>query len=72
MLKQRREAPKGLHDVVQAPPKFGRLPKVLFKGAKVGDVPKAAGSLRRREELGETRAEIIKSYRSMMAQNRVK
>jgi hypothetical protein len=70
VLETRREAPKGLHDVALEPPKFGRLPKELFKGAQVGDVPKQAGSLRRREGLGQTRNEIIQSYRMVMAQNR--
>jgi hypothetical protein len=71
VLETRREAPKGLHDVALEPPKFGRLPKVLFKGAaEVSDVPKQAGSLRRREGLGETRKEIIESYRMVMAQSR--
>lgn len=61
----------GLHDVVQAPPQFSRVPKNKFKiqnGAKiiVSDVPSAAGSLRRREELGETRKSVVEGYRQMM------
>jgi hypothetical protein len=67
VLNQKREAPKGVFDVVQAPPKFEKVPRQIFK---VHDVPKDAGSLRRREVLGETRADIIKSYRSMMAVKR--
>ncbi|KAF2762714.1 hypothetical protein EJ05DRAFT_495579 [Pseudovirgaria hyperparasitica] len=70
-LKDKREKPKGLHDVVQAPPEFSAVPKEKFKvrnGAKVhvDDVPNAAGSLRRREELGEARKDIIANYRAMM------
>ncbi|KAF2103904.1 hypothetical protein NA57DRAFT_70114 [Rhizodiscina lignyota] len=71
VLKRNREQPKGLHDVAQAPPQFSRVPKEKFKirnGAKanVADIPNAAGSLRRREELGETRKTIIESYRRIM------
>ena len=71
----RREQPKGLHDVAQAPPQFKRLPKQKFKvrnGAMVDviDIPNAAGSLRRREALGETRKNIIESYRTMMESKR--
>jgi hypothetical protein len=63
---------KGLHDVVSAPPEFTRTPREIFKvkngaGAKVGNVPNAAGSLRKREELGEERKTIIDTYREIMA-----
>lgn len=72
VLKEKREEPKGLNDVAQAPPTFKAIPKEKFKvknGAKVqvADIPNAAGSLRRREELGEARKSIIESYRAMMA-----
>ncbi|KAI9758641.1 MAG: Altered inheritance of mitochondria protein 6 [Chaenotheca gracillima] len=71
----RNERPAGLHDVVQAPPEFKKLPKEKFKimeGAMVATdgVPRSAGSLRRREELGETRTSIVESYRNMMAERR--
>ncbi|OCL03935.1 hypothetical protein AOQ84DRAFT_226732 [Glonium stellatum] len=74
-LKASREQPKGLHDVVQEPPQFTRIPKEKFKvknGARVqvSDVPNAAGSLRRREELGEARKSIIESYRKLMGEKR--
>lgn len=74
-LKLKRERPRGLHDVVQAPPDFKGLSKGKFKikdGARVdvANVPQAAGSLRRREELGETRKSIIESYRQMMEERR--
>lgn len=70
-----RDKPKGLHDVVQAPPTFRKVPKEKFKvydGAKadVQDIPNAAGSLRRREELGQTRRDIIESYRRIMEEKR--
>ncbi|KAF2087903.1 hypothetical protein K490DRAFT_73377 [Saccharata proteae CBS 121410] len=75
VLKTRRDAPKGINDVVQAPPTFKAIPKEKFKvrnGAKVqvADIPKSAGSLARREELGETRKSIIESYRAMMESRR--
>ncbi|KAF2453182.1 hypothetical protein BDY21DRAFT_356747 [Lineolata rhizophorae] len=75
VLKQTREQPKGLHDVVQAPPQLKVIPKEKFKvtnGAKVevDNIPNAAGSLRRREELGQTRKSIIEGYRKMMGSKR--
>lgn len=70
-LVARREARKGLHDVVQAPPTFKAVPKEKFKvknGAKVNveNIPSSAGSLKRREELSEARQEVIERYRAMM------
>lgn len=66
----RGEAKVGLNDVVQAPPTFKSVPKEKFKvrGARVEveDVPKASGSLRRREELGEVRRSVVEGYRAMM------
>jgi hypothetical protein len=70
VLKEKREKPKGIFDVVQAPPTFGKIPREIFKESKAKDVPREAGSLRRREELGQTRADIIKGYRAIMAQKR--
>ncbi|KAF2205667.1 hypothetical protein GQ43DRAFT_477159 [Delitschia confertaspora ATCC 74209] len=74
-LQAKREQRKGLHDVVQAPPTFTRVPREIFKvknGAKVNvaDVPNSAGSLRRREELGEARQTIIDTYRKLMEAKR--
>ena len=65
----------GLHDVVQAPPKFTKVPKEKFRilnGAKVDvlDVPGSAGSLRRREELGQARRSVVEGYRQMMRDRR--
>ncbi|MCJ1354583.1 MAG: hypothetical protein MMC33_004572 [Icmadophila ericetorum] len=60
----------GLHDVVQAPPMFTKIPKDKFRGARVEfkDVPSKAGtvSLRRREELGEVRKGVLDAYRERM------
>ncbi|KAH7113773.1 hypothetical protein B0J11DRAFT_139909 [Dendryphion nanum] len=64
---------KGMHDVVQEPPSFDKVPREIFKvknlgGAKVdvGNVPKGVGSLARREELGRERVGIIETYRQLM------
>lgn len=64
-----------LHDVVQAPPDFKHLPMHKFKikeGARVdvANVPGHAGSLRQREKLGDTRRDIIESYRKTMGSRR--
>lgn len=61
----------GLHDVVQAPPQFSKVPRAKFRvqdGAMVDvlDVPNTAGSLRRREELGQARRSVVEGYRKMM------
>jgi hypothetical protein len=80
-LRAKREEPKGLHDVAQAPPEL-KKPREVFKEVGrassktkaekvvVANVPMAAGSLRRREELGETRLSIIESYRTIMRAQR--
>lgn len=64
----------GLHDVVKAPPQL-KAPKAKFRvldGAKVDvlDVPSKAGSLRRREELGEARRSVVEGYRAMMRERK--
>lgn len=71
-LKLKRDMPKGLHDVAQAPPEFKTIPREKFKVrngaiAQVADVPNSAGSLKRREELGEARKSIIEQYRAIMS-----
>ncbi|KFY28987.1 hypothetical protein V491_00229 [Pseudogymnoascus sp. VKM F-3775] len=62
LKKTRNEGPNRVSDVYQAPPTFTKIPKEKFKvrGARVEveDVPKASGSLRRREELGEWHNEL--------------
>ncbi|KAF1986486.1 hypothetical protein K402DRAFT_463429 [Aulographum hederae CBS 113979] len=65
----------GLHDTVQAPPTLTKPPREKLKvhdGAKVkvGDIPTAAGSLRRREELEVEREGVIARYRRMMEEKR--
>ncbi|KAG4427753.1 hypothetical protein IFR05_016766 [Cadophora sp. M221] len=69
--KSRGEVKAGLNDVVLAPPTFTKPPREKFKvrGARVEveDVPRKSGSLRRREELGGVRREVVQGYRDMMA-----
>ena len=65
----------GLHDVVQAPPQFLKAPTEKFRiqnGAKVdvSEIPSAAGSLRHREELGQTRRSVVEGYRQMMKERK--
>ncbi|PBP17971.1 hypothetical protein BUE80_DR011340 [Diplocarpon rosae] len=69
--RDRGETKAAFGDVVQAPPVFTKAPREKFKvrGAmvEVGDVPRASGSLRRREELGGVRREVVEGYRKLMA-----
>jgi hypothetical protein len=71
--KKRGEAKVGLNEVAQAPPEL-KLPRknLLVRGAAVAvdDIPKAAGSLRQREELQGIRDEVVASYRKMMSERR--
>ncbi|KAH9904659.1 hypothetical protein F4778DRAFT_37470 [Xylariomycetidae sp. FL2044] len=75
LKKNRGETRAGLHDVVQAPPEFGatgRPKRALVRGAavEVDNIPKSAGSLRRREELQTIRDDIVASYRKRMSDKR--
>jgi hypothetical protein len=74
--RNRGEGKVAFGDVVLAPPTFTKLPKEKFKvrGARVEveDVPKASGSLRRREELSEVRKSVVEGYRAMMKANKAK
>lgn len=76
LKKKRGEAKIGLHDVAKAPPVFKAVPKQVFKiggaAVEVGSVPKAAGSLKRREELQSVREEIVANYRKMMEGKRAR
>jgi hypothetical protein len=71
--KKRGEAKVGINEVAQAPPEL-KLPKknLLVRGAAVAveNIPKAAGSLRQREELQGIREEVVASYRKMMSERR--
>jgi hypothetical protein len=70
LKRMRGEIRPGLHDVAKAPPELNKkLPKKLTVRGAVVDVdgiPKAAGSLRRREELQGIREDVVASYRKMM------
>jgi hypothetical protein len=75
LRKKRGEARPGLHDVVLAPPEFTAKPsskQLLVRGAavQVNDIPKAAGSLKRREELQAARNDIVAAYRRKMGEKR--
>ncbi|KAG8158796.1 hypothetical protein KVR01_011239 [Diaporthe batatas] len=76
LKKKRGEKKAGLHDFAQAPPELKTKPKELFKvrgaGVDVGTIPKAAGSLKQREELQSVREEVLASYRKMMQAKREK
>ncbi|KAI2608615.1 uncharacterized protein GGS25DRAFT_490999, partial [Hypoxylon fragiforme] len=75
LKKKRGETRAGLHDVVQAPPEFTVRPqqrKMTVRGAavEIDGIPKAAGSLRRREELQIVRDDILAAYRKRMSEKR--
>ncbi|CRG83734.1 hypothetical protein PISL3812_01089 [Talaromyces islandicus] len=79
-LNTRERAAKPLNplEVVQAPPEALAKPREIFRvrrgvgGAEVdvANVPAAAGSLRRREELAKERKTIVEEYRRLMAEKR--
>jgi hypothetical protein len=70
LKRKRGESRPGLHDIAKAPPelKLKKPKKLTVRGATVAvdGVPKAAGSLRRREELQEVRDDIVAQYRKLM------
>lgn len=70
LKKKRGEAAVGLHDVAKAPPELHKKTSKLLKIANnatvnVGSAPKAAGSLRRREEIEENRQQVMEAYRKI-------
>lgn len=79
-LNTRERAAKPLNplEVVQAPPESLVKPREIFRvrrgvgGAEVdvANIPTAAGSLRRREELAEERKSIVEEYRRLRALKR--
>ncbi|KAI1425918.1 hypothetical protein F5Y12DRAFT_745273 [Xylaria sp. FL1777] len=70
LTKKRGEARPGIRDVATAPPEFTVKPskQLLVRGAavQVNDIPKGAGSLKRREELQTARDDIVAAYRKKM------
>lgn len=76
LKKRRAESRIGLHDVAQAPPE---LHKKIRQQLRVGDasvdvdsVPRAAGSLRRREELQTARNDVVEAYRKIREHEQAK
>ncbi|KAI0966693.1 hypothetical protein F4678DRAFT_448601 [Xylaria arbuscula] len=71
LRKKRGESRPGLRDVAAAPPELTVKPsqQLLVRGAavQVKDIPKAAGSLKQREELQAARNDIIAAYRKKMS-----
>ncbi|KAF4469910.1 urease accessory [Fusarium albosuccineum] len=76
LKKKRAEAKISLHDQAQAPPELNkstsRQLKVGDATADVGNIPKAAGSLKRREELQEVRADVMEAYRKIREHEQAK
>ncbi|KAF2964448.1 hypothetical protein GQX73_g9120 [Xylaria multiplex] len=72
LKKKRGEARPGLRDVAAAPPELTAKPskQLLVRGAavQVNDIPKSAGSLKRREELQVARNDIVAAYRKKMGE----
>ncbi|KAM0435062.1 hypothetical protein ACHAPT_003151 [Fusarium lateritium] len=78
-LKKKRAEAKvsvSVHDQAQAPPELNkgtsRQLKVGDATANVGNIPKAAGSLKRREELQEIRADVVDAYRKIREHEQAK
>ena len=76
LKRKRAEAKVGLHDVALAPPE---LNKKLRQQLRVGDaavdvdnIPKSAGSLRRREELQAVRDDVVEAYRKIREHEQAK
>ncbi|KAF5671522.1 urease accessory protein [Fusarium heterosporum] len=76
LKKKRAEAKVHLHEQAQAPPELNKnisKPiKIKDVAADVGNIPKAAGSLKRREELQEARAEVLEAYRKIREHEQAK
>ncbi|KAI9658551.1 MAG: hypothetical protein M1829_006777 [Trizodia sp. TS-e1964] len=72
----RNEGPARLNDVVQAPPQLSKPTQKLQRSGKaaavVANVPKASGSLRKRETLHGVREDILLAYRKLMSDQRSK
>lgn len=77
LIRKRGEAKIGLHDVAQAPPELLHKKsrnQLQVDGAivDVHNIPKAAGSLRRREELQITRDDVVEAYRKIREHEQAK
>lgn len=70
LKKKRGEVKHGLNDVALAPPELNKKKSKLLKvvgtaTVSVGSAPKAAGSLRRREQLELERQDVVEAYRQI-------
>ncbi|KAJ3498783.1 hypothetical protein NLG97_g861 [Lecanicillium saksenae] len=70
LKKKRGEVKHSLNDVAEAPPELHKKQSKLLKivgtaTVNVGSAPKAAGSLRRREQLEEERQDVVEAYRKI-------
>jgi hypothetical protein len=76
LKKKRAEAKIAVHDQAQAPPELNKNMtkqiKIKDATADVGNIPKAAGSLKRREELQEARADVLEAYRKIREHEQAK
>ncbi|KAG6003545.1 hypothetical protein E4U21_001907 [Claviceps maximensis] len=77
LLRKRNETKIGLHDVALAPPELlhRKVRNQVQVGGAVVDVlniPKAAGSLRRREELQTAREDVLEAYRKIREHEQAK
>ncbi|KAI9158810.1 hypothetical protein HJFPF1_06808 [Paramyrothecium foliicola] len=76
LKRKRAEAKVRLHDVAQAPPELNkstaRQLKVAGAAVNVENVPKSAGSLRRREELQVARNDVVEAYRKIKEHEQAK
>lgn len=77
LKKKRAEAKVSLHDVAEAPPELHKKKSRQLKvqgGATVDvdSIPKAAGSLRRREELQQQRSDVLEAYRKIREHEQAK
>ncbi|KAH7166262.1 hypothetical protein EDB81DRAFT_781906 [Dactylonectria macrodidyma] len=76
LKKKRAEARVGLHDTAQAPPELNKkvIKQLKVRGAavEVDNIPKSAGSLRRREELQGIRADVVDAYRKIREHEQAK
>lgn len=76
LKKKRAEAKIAVHDQAQAPPELNKNMtkqiKIKDTTANVGNIPKTAGSLKRREELQEARADVLEAYRKIREHEQAK
>ncbi|KAF5606831.1 urease accessory protein [Fusarium subglutinans] len=76
LKKKRAEAKIAVHDQAQAPPELNKnltkQIKIKDATADVENIPKAAGSLKRREELQEARADVLEAYRKIREHEQAK